>query len=70
MKKAMLFAVALGFLSAPAFAQQTPGGQSSGGPARMGIPGEVQPTMSKRRMMKSRMMKRKMMRRKAMRRRM
>lgn len=41
MKKAMLFAAALGLLSVPAFAQQSPTGQSAGGPARVGSPGQI-----------------------------
>src|SRR3954454_25355665 len=41
MKKALLFAAALGFFAAPVLAQQSPTGQSSGGPARAGSPGQV-----------------------------
>ena len=41
MKKALLIAAALGALSLPALAQQSPTGQSSGGPARAGVPGQV-----------------------------
>jgi hypothetical protein len=41
MKKALLIAAALGALSLPALAQQSPTGQSSGGPARVGTPGQV-----------------------------
>jgi hypothetical protein len=41
MKKAFLIAVALGALSLPALAQQSPTGQSSGGPARVGVPGQT-----------------------------
>jgi hypothetical protein len=44
MKRALLFAAALGFFSAPVLAQQSPTGQSSGGPARVGIPGQVTPS--------------------------
>jgi hypothetical protein len=44
MKKALLFAAALGFFAAPVLAQQSPTGQSSGGPARAGSPGQVSPS--------------------------
>ncbi len=77
MKKAMLFAAALGMLSLPALAQQSATGQSSGGPARVGTPGQVgggvpgtRPGLvAQRRMMRPRMMRRAAMRRKMMRRR-
>ena len=63
MKKALLLAAGLAFLAAPAFAQQSPTGQSSGGPARMGNPGEsastAAPTMAKKKVMKKK--KKKMM---------
>jgi hypothetical protein len=41
MKKALLIAAGLALLSIPALAQQSPTGQSAGGPARVGNPGEV-----------------------------
>jgi hypothetical protein len=41
MKKVLLIAAALGALSLPALAQQSPTGQSSGGPARVGTPGQI-----------------------------
>jgi hypothetical protein len=41
MKKVLLIAAALGALSLPALAQQSPTGQSSGGPARVGNPGQI-----------------------------
>jgi hypothetical protein len=41
MKKALLFAAAVGLFGAPVLAQQSPTGQSSGGPARVGTPGQV-----------------------------
>ena len=41
MKKALLFATVLGLCGAPVLAQQSPTGQSSGGPARAGTPGQV-----------------------------
>ena len=41
MKKALLFATVLGLCGAPVLAQQSPTGQSSGGPARVGTPGQV-----------------------------
>ena len=64
MKKALIVAAALGLLSAPALAQQTPGGQSAGGPARVGIPGEMTPqARPMKRMKKQRMMKQKKMHR-------
>ena len=43
MKNALLFAAVLGFFGAPVLAQQSPTGQSSGGPARVGTPGQVSP---------------------------
>ena len=65
MKKALLLAAGLAFLAAPALAQQSPTGQSSGGPARMGNPGEGAstgtPMMGKKKMMKKKMKKKKMM---------
>lgn len=78
MKKAMLIAAAIGLLSVPALAQQSPTGQSSGGPARVGTPGQVSGgvpgtrpgMMMQRRMMRPRMMSKSMMRRKMMRRKM
>lgn len=79
MKKALFLAAALGVLSLPAFSQgsQMGAGTSSGGPGRMGIPGQVdggvpgqRPNVGPR-MSRSKMtMQRRMMRRKAMRRRM
>ena len=40
--KALIVAAALGVLSLPAFAQQAPGtGTNSGGPGRVGIPGQI-----------------------------
>src|SRR6185369_4898212 len=41
MKKALLLATVLGLFGAPVLAQQSPTGQSSGGPARAGTPGQV-----------------------------
>jgi hypothetical protein len=41
MKRTLLLAAALGALALPAFAQQSPTGQSAGGPARVGNPGEI-----------------------------
>lgn len=41
MKRAILIAAALGWLAMPAFAQSAPTGQTAGGPARVGIPGQV-----------------------------
>lgn len=68
MKKVLFAAAALSILSLPALAQQTPNGNSAGGPARMGAPGQVEtmpmmkkPMMKKRMMKKRRMMKKKMM---------
>ena len=75
MKKVLFAAVALSVLSLPALAQQTPNGNSAGGPARVGEPGQVgggvpgtKPNMGERRMMarkmahkKHRRMKKKMM---------
>lgn len=70
MKKALFLAAALGALSLPALAQQTPSGTTSGGPGRVGIPGQIgggvpgsQPNMVERRTMPKKMMKRRMMKR-------
>lgn len=41
MKKTLLIAAALAALSLPALAQQSPTGNSAGGPARVGNPGEI-----------------------------
>ena len=41
MKKALLLATVLGLFGAPVWAQQSPTGQSSGGPARAGTAGQV-----------------------------
>lgn len=41
MKKVLFAAAALTILSLPAFAQQTPNGNSAGGPGRVGQPGQV-----------------------------
>ena len=72
MKKALILAVALGALSLPALAQQTPNGNSAGGPARVGEPGQIgggapgskpgamETTMKKKKMMGHRKMKKKM----------
>ena len=75
MKKALLFAGALALFGAPAFAQQSPTGQSSGGPARVGIPGQVdggvpgsRPGMAAQRMGGGKMMMRKKSSKKAMKR--
>jgi hypothetical protein len=41
MKKTILIAAAVTLLAVPALAQQSPTGQTSGGPARQGIPGQT-----------------------------
>lgn len=41
MTKAMVIAAMLGILTVPALAQTTGTGTSAGGPARVGIPGQV-----------------------------
>ena len=75
MKKVLFAAAALTILSLPALAQQTPNGNSAGGPARVGEPGQVgggvpgtMPSMTERRMMmrKKMMMRKHHMRRKHM----
>ncbi|MDB5510782.1 MAG: hypothetical protein JWR08_265 [Enterovirga sp.] len=37
----VMIAAAIGVFAVPAAAQQTPGGTSAGGPARVGIPGQI-----------------------------
>ncbi|MDB5591664.1 hypothetical protein [Enterovirga sp.] len=80
MRKAILLAAVLGTLAFPAAAQQSTTGQSSGGYARVGGPGQItghrmtrprmmKHRMTRQRMMRQRMMKRHMMRRQATRRR-
>lgn len=58
MKKALFLAAALGALTFPALAQQSPSGTRSGGPAAVGNPGQIgggvpgtQPNVVERRMM-------------------
>lgn len=81
MKKALFVAAALAALTFPALAQQSATGQSSGGPGRVGTPGQIgggvpgarpgmmaRPRMMRPRMMKPRMMRPRMMRRPMMRR--
>lgn len=77
MKKAYVIAAALGLLALPALAQQTPTGQSAGGPGRAGIPGQVgggvpgtQPNMGAPRRMGRKMMRRPKMHRRMMKKRM
>lgn len=42
MRRSMLMiAAAIGVLAVPAVAQQSPSGTSAGGPARVGIPGQI-----------------------------
>ena len=41
MKRTFLLATVLALCGAPVLAQQSPTGQSSGGPARVGTPGQV-----------------------------
>ena len=57
MKKVLFAAAALSILSLPALAQQTPNGNSAGGPARVGAPGQVETMPMRKPMMKKRMMK-------------
>lgn len=66
MKKALILAAALGALALPALAQQSPGGTTAGGPARVGQPGEIgggvpgtRPGMAERRMSSKKMMRKK-----------
>lgn len=75
MKKAMVIAAMFGLLTVPALAQSsTANGTTPGGPARVGIPGQVgggvpgtRPSMGPRpRMMRGRMMRHRMMRRRRM----
>lgn len=73
MKKALIIAAALGALSLPALAQQTPSGTTAGGPARVGAPGQIgggvpgsQPNVVERRMMPKKMMAKKRMKKKKM----
>ena len=68
MKKALILAAALGALSLPALAQQSPGGTTAGGPARVGQPGEIgggvpgtRPGTVERRMTSKKMMRKKRM---------
>ena len=75
MKKALIIAAALGALSLPALAQQTPSGTSAGGPGRVGNPGQIgggvpgsQPNMVERRTMPKKMMKKRMMKKRMKRR--
>ena len=78
MKKMLIIAAAMGALSLPALAQQSPTGTNAGGPARVGNPGQIgggvpgtQPNMVERRMMpKKAMMKKKSMKRRSMKKRM
>lgn len=75
MNKALIIAAALGAMSLPAFAQSTPSGNSAGGPARVGPPGQIgggvpgsSPNVVEQRMMPKKAMtsKKKMRKKKAM----